>query len=91
MSKKEKSELQLAADRVRVIQVAIDSMKANLQVCETEYKRASLMLAETTRNLQDTQDLLAAQTSKLEREIQSVRNIVGYGFADEYVKKEFPF
>lgn len=74
---KQKSELQLAADRVREMQVAIENMEKNLQVCQDEYQVCKKNLDEAARNLADTEDLLMAQRNKLEREIESVRNIVG--------------
>lgn len=82
MAKQKQSELQKAADRVRDMQVAVEKMEGNLQVCVREYEKYDLLRAEASRNLEDTQGLLYAQRDKLMREIESVRKLVGYAADD---------
>lgn len=77
MARQVKSELQKAADRVRVMQVAVQNTEKNLEICAAEWSKYDLLKAEAGRNLEDTRSLLNAQRDKLEREVQSVRNIVG--------------
>lgn len=71
MVKKVQSELQLAADRIREMQVAVETTKSNLQECQIAY-------SEAMRNLKDTEGLLRAQEEKLQRELQVVKDIIGY-------------
>lgn len=71
MVKKVQSELQLAADRIREMQVAVETSKSNLQECQIAY-------SEAMRNLKDAEGLLRAQEEKLQRELQVVKDIIGY-------------
>lgn len=77
MAKQKQSELQKAADRVRIMQEAVDKMESNMQVCLREYAKYDLLRDEASRNLEDTRALLNAQHDKLHREIGSVRKLVG--------------
>lgn len=91
MAKQVRSELQKAADRVREMQVAVEKMEKNLDVCVQEYEKYDLLRAEASRNLEDTRGLLYAQRDKLAREIESVRKLVGYSvnaWEDVCVKSE---
>lgn len=75
----QKSELQLAADRVREMTKAVESTEKDLKVCEDENTEARIRFEETIRHLRDTTDMLYAKRCKLEREVDTVRSIVGLG------------
>lgn len=75
----QKSELQLAADRVREIQIAIDIRQEHLAVCKREVSQCKLAYEEAVRNEADTNSLLNAQYEKLHREKKSVLTLLGYG------------
>lgn len=74
-----KSELQLAADRVRQMTLAVESSERDLKECEDLCSKARIVYEETSRDLSDTRDLLNARQCKLYREVETVRNIVGFG------------
>lgn len=80
MTKKVQSQLQLAADRVREMKIAVDASEKNLLECQLAYHEAR-------RNLLDTEGFLAAQKDKLNREIQSIRTIVGIHSGDSVFKE----
>lgn len=71
--KETRSELQQAADRVRIIQQAVNDTEESLQACQQEVRELELRMMEANRNLSDTYALLAAQKDKLARELNDVR------------------
>lgn len=76
MSKKQKSELQKAVDRVEAMKIATEKTEKNMKVCHDVYKKAQAKLEESERNLRDTQDFYNAQCSKLWREQLALQKII---------------
>ena len=89
MTSKTKSQLQLAADRVREMQVAIEKSEKNFKVCQEDLSKAEIKIVEAKRNYDDTLTFLRAQREKLERSLQEVRNLVGsYSSEQDMCKAE---
>lgn len=81
-----RSQLQIAADRVRKITAAVEVSQANLKECQADVEEKALALKEARRDHDDTASLLKAQQEKLDREIQAVRDIVGPNFLDQAMR-----
>lgn len=79
-TKKVKSHLQQAADRCNEVNAAIAEWESYLQEAEATYNAALMELRRAGRELDDTKSLLQAQYQKRERELQSVREIIGDGY-----------
>lgn len=77
MTNKAKSQLQLAADRVREMQVAVEKTEKDFKACQDDLAKAEIKIVEAKRNYDDTLTFLRAQREKLERSLQEVRNLVG--------------
>ena len=86
--KNPKSQLQLAADRVREMQIAVEKSEKNFKVCQEDLAKAEIKIVEAKRNYDDTLTFLRAQREKLERSLQEVRNLVGgHSFEQCYTDK----
>lgn len=83
MTKKVRSALQLAADRVRDMEVAVAKTRSNLKICLADFEVAKLAYETASRNMYDTMDFLSAQQSKLGREVASVQEIINFAGHEE--------
>lgn len=80
MSKKQKSELQKAADRIRELQVNIEGLELTLQQDRKLYEETESKLKELDEEIQKQHDELFSLNSKLNRERANVAKIVNPGY-----------
>lgn len=80
MAKTSASELQKAADAVRLTQTAVEKFEKIEASLQRDLENLEKEILETKMNLEDTRSLLRAQREKLGRELNVVSGIVDKSF-----------
>lgn len=91
VTKKKKTQLELATERVVQMQEAVASMEANYELCKQDFESAKVAFEEAQRNMNDTFGLLNAQQQKLEREKSGLADILFGGMSIKCHPDASPF